>query len=347
MVTQLLWADEARLSTMRGSHYLNAATNEVDAATDLYESIFPLIEKVSSRAARWQTQSIHTRGIHPESLVLSAHNLQSPLYLQVVRFFLNFLVICWLVPIAAPAILILIPVAGFFQWYRAAATSSLLVKRQECERQWVSTTSDVIENTSTFRGLGACGNIAKTFEDENQEFSKAHLAALHYNTRTRQFIDAFCAVCLFGILMASAFMTNMGMATPGAIVGLITSFLSSSDNILDVSGLVLHMKFCCERLRNVVRILNFPTDAHVLADHEKGMDNVQGMWKKMRQSNFELVEELKTEDHDDDGSSPTGPSAVSFENLFEDGYPKEASKWANHLCAVENTYRCSTSPRPP
>ena len=33
---------------MRGSHYLNAATNEVDAATDLYESIFPLIEKVST-----------------------------------------------------------------------------------------------------------------------------------------------------------------------------------------------------------------------------------------------------------------------------------------------------------
>jgi hypothetical protein len=48
LVTQLLWADEARLSTMRGSHYLNAATNEVDAATDLYESIFPLIEKVST-----------------------------------------------------------------------------------------------------------------------------------------------------------------------------------------------------------------------------------------------------------------------------------------------------------
>ena len=263
---------------------------------------------------------------------------------QVVRFFLNFLVICWLVPIAAPAIVILIPVAVLIQWYRAVDTSALLVKRQECERQWVSTISDVIESTALFRGLGACGNVTKVFGDENQEFSKAHLAALHYNTRTRQIIDAFCAFCLFGILMGSAFMTNMGMATPGAIVGLITSFQSSSDNVLEVSRLILHMKFCCERLRNVVRILNFPTDAHVLADHEKGMDNVQGMWKKVRQTNFELVETLKTEEHHEEGGAPAGPSVLSLDPNFEDGFPKEASKWANHLCVAENTYRCRVSP---
>lgn len=307
LVTQLLWADDVRLSTMRASHYLNAGTNEVDAATDLYVAIFPMIENV-------------------------------------IRFVLNFVTICWLVPIAAPTILALLPVGIFVQWYRATATTELLVARQVAERQWVGTLSDVIENTSTFRALAACGNVAKTFEAENQEFSRTHLAALHYNTRTRQICDWFCAVALFGILMASAFLVNTGMSTPGAVVGLISAFQSSSDNVLDVSKLVLFMKFCCERLRNVTRILNFPTDAHTLAEHEQEMDKVSGMWKKMRQQNFELVEGIDT---------TAAPDATAFSlkaqveatvdsPKFEDGFPKEAGKWANHICVSENTYRCST-----
>lgn len=49
------------------------------------------------------------------------------------------------------------------------------------------------------------------------------------------------------------------------------AFISGSKDIVDISSIILKMKFHSEGLRMVSRILNYPTDAHVLAAelHEK------------------------------------------------------------------------------
>ena len=73
-----------------------------------------------------------------------------------------------------------------------------------------------------------------------------------------------------GSMLALAFIViswcvNAGIATPGQAAGIITSYITASTDIAFVSEVLLKMKFNCEGLRMISRILNFPTEAHTLS----------------------------------------------------------------------------------
>jgi hypothetical protein len=49
-------------------------------------------------------------------------------------------------------------------------------------------------------------------------------------------------------------------------VGILQAFISGSKDIVELSAILLKIKFNSEGLRSVSRILNFPTDAHTLSE---------------------------------------------------------------------------------
>lgn len=46
----------------------------------------------------------------------------------------------------------------------------------------------------------------------------------------------------------------------------INAFKTGSSDVMSLAAIAIRLKFCSEGLRTVARILNFPTDAHTLAD---------------------------------------------------------------------------------
>jgi hypothetical protein len=157
IVAQLMWADDGRLAMMRHADYLNAATSEVESVATCYEAIFPAIEKCF-------------------------------------HFVLNLLLVIIYVdipagaPIAVFLILSLLPITLVVHWKRAHTTRQMLEKRIICERTYVSSLADIIENTATFRGLGA-SNVRKAFANDTEAYAKTHLAAVLYTVLTKERIE--------------------------------------------------------------------------------------------------------------------------------------------------------------
>ena len=116
IVTQLLYADDGRLSLLKTSEYLNIATNEVESAAKCYGELFPCIERCA-------------------------------------HFVLELCKIIFFMPAAAPVIVSLIPITVLYQRWRAPEARRLLEARQLRERDYVSTLADVVDNSQTFRSL--------------------------------------------------------------------------------------------------------------------------------------------------------------------------------------------------
>mmetsp|Transcript_16698 Transcript_16698/g.26776 ORF Transcript_16698/g.26776 Transcript_16698/m.26776 type:complete len:651 (-) Transcript_16698:71-2023(-) len=227
IVAQLIWADDGRLNMMRLADYLNAGTSEVEAASAIYENLFPAVERVA-------------------------------------HFFFNVALIVYLNWYATPLILVLMPITIVVQLARRSTTTHLLDMRQRAERQYVSALADIIENTHTFRSMPS-SNILSIFGVDTESFSVAHLAAVQFTVVTKEKIDFIQGIMLAGIFFASAIYVNNGTLTKGGAVGIIQAFISGSKDIIELSAILLKMKFNSEGLRMVCRILNYPTDAHSLA----------------------------------------------------------------------------------
>jgi hypothetical protein len=138
------------------------------------------------------------------------------------------------------------------------------------------TNQEVIENTHTFRSMpGASLHIQQELAAETGKFSRATLDAVLYNTRTIQYIQVTQAFMFSSMLLASCFMVNTGFdwgglvdpATPGSALMVITAFIHGSNQLIELSSIVLKMRFHSEGLRSVAKVLNFPTDAHKLAQN--------------------------------------------------------------------------------
>ena len=228
ILTQLLYADDGRLSLLKTSEYLNIATNEVESAAKCYGELFPGIERCA-------------------------------------HFVLELAKIFFFMPAAAPVILALIPLTFVYQRWRAPGARQLLDVRQQREREYVSTLSDVIDNAQTFRSLpGGRQTIRQVFVDHASGFAKAHLSAMCYNVETKERIELLQGLMLSGIFLASCVVVNYGHMSPGVAMSIIISFLSGTKDLLEISRITLQMKFHLEGIRSMARVLNFPTDAQRL-----------------------------------------------------------------------------------
>ena len=98
ITAQIMYADDVRLSKYRAADYLNAGTNEVEAASAIYEAIFPLIEKSS-------------------------------------HYVWNLILILYLMPATTPLFFMLIPITLAVQWLRGSGLTRLLHDRQVLERE--------------------------------------------------------------------------------------------------------------------------------------------------------------------------------------------------------------------
>jgi ABC-type multidrug transport system fused ATPase/permease subunit len=245
---------------MRHADYLNAATAEAEAVAACYENIFECIERVAHFFF---------------NLVLMI------VYVDIPASF----------PRASLFVCSLIPLTVLVHYSRATETRKLLEKRIRCERTYVSSLADILENTLTFRGLGAT-NVQKAFGHDTQAFSAAHLTAVKYTVVTKERIELLQGVILAIILAVTAYEVREGRLSTGGAVGLLNAFMTGTwashprkayallpeimltsllfliagtADITSLSQIALRMKFCTEGLRMVGRILNYPTDAHKIA----------------------------------------------------------------------------------
>ena len=214
IVAQLLWADDGRLGLMRAADYLNAGTSEVEAAGMIYDAVFPAVERLA-------------------------------------HFFFNVLLILWLSWMATPVILLLIPITVGVQLSRRHATTLVLDQRQRCERQYVASMSDIIENTHTFRSMPS-STIQDLFAVDTSGFGDAHLQAVQFTVVTKERIELIQGMILAAIFFASALMVNSGTLTKGEAVGIIQAFISGSKDIVELSAIAIRMKFNSEGLRMVM-----------------------------------------------------------------------------------------------
>jgi len=231
------YADDVRLSKYRCADYLNAGTNEVEAAATIYEGIFPMIEK-------------------------SAHYL------------LNFGLICYLMPRSTPLFIVLIPITLAIQGWRGGELTRLLQDRQVAERQYVASFADIIENTQMFRSL-THNDAIQEFSKDTSQFAGCHLKAVKYTIVTKERVEFIQGCLLASFFFISTIVVNGNIVTKGTAVGVIQAFVTSSKDILEISAILLKMKFNSEGLRMIARILNFPTDAHQFAEEaESKLDSL-------------------------------------------------------------------------
>ena len=146
--------------------------------------------------------------------------------------------------------------------------SEVLDHRQRTERQCVSAIADIIENTSTFRGMPN-SRIFDSFGDNTKKFSSAHLKAV-----TEGWIEMIQGMLLAGLFFISTLMVNKKTLSNGEEVGIISAFVSASKDIVDISAIALKMKFNSEGLRVLSKILNLPIDAHVLVQEQHSKDDI-------------------------------------------------------------------------
>jgi hypothetical protein len=208
--------------------YITAATSEVEAAGHCYTCLFPIVERVSN-------------------------------------FVLNLVMVCVLCPLAAPFILALVPVAFWIQKSRAPKARDLLHCRHEKERQYVSALADIVENTQAFRGHPMSW-IRQTFCQYAASYAQAHFAVKNYTGDTAGHFEILQFFCFGGLLLLGTVTNFNGWFSKGLVLGVINSFRTGSADLMRLGQIAIDLKFCSEGLRTVARILNYPTDAHTLAD---------------------------------------------------------------------------------
>ena len=155
----------------------------------------------------------------------------------------------------------------------------LLEQKQLYERRCTSVIADIIENAHSFRSLPGAGfRVRQELNEKTEIFASLTLEAAQYNVTTKERIEMVQGLVLSIVLMSSSWIVNnqwdfgglISPATAGTALVVITAFISSSEDLIHLSTILLRMKFHAEGLRNVARVLNLPTDAHrlVLAQTE-------------------------------------------------------------------------------
>ena len=215
IVTQLLWVDAGRRSTMRAADYLNAATSEVETAAAVWEMAFPALECIF-------------------------------------RLVLRIALVFGLQPEATPCVVFFIVTAGLIHWWRATPLRELLQRRIQTERQYVSSFADLAENPTLMRGIGVTF-IRTNFNNDSGAFAKAHLEAIKYTVVTKEMIELVQGAVLAACFVFMSWLVNMGISTPGQAAGIFASYLSASSDIVFLSETLLKMKFSSEGMRMIGR----------------------------------------------------------------------------------------------
>jgi hypothetical protein len=215
IVTQLLWVDAGRRSTMRAADYLNAATSEVETAAAVWEMAFPALECVF-------------------------------------RLVLRIALIFGLQPEATPSVVFFVSAAGLIHWWRANPLRELLKYRIQTERQYVSSFADVAENPNLMRGVGIT-EIRSNFNKDSGAFAQAHYQALKYSVVTKEIVELAQGAILAACFIFMSWLVNIGLATPGQAAGIIASYLSASSDIAFLSEVLMKMKFSSEGMRMIGR----------------------------------------------------------------------------------------------
>jgi hypothetical protein len=102
------------------------------------------------------------------------------------------------------------------QYKRRTETARLLDHRQKCERQYVSTMADIIENTHTIRAL-PCRTILDVFGKDTKAFGDANLSAVQFTVVTKERIELIQGMLLALLFFASAWLVNSAALTRGEV----------------------------------------------------------------------------------------------------------------------------------
>ena len=200
-------------------------------------------------------------------------------------------------PLAAPIVFVLLPIAAFIQHLRSRKMQVILRNKQLEERQCIAILADVVENTQSFRSLpGSVQFIRTELQTDTSRFSKITLKAVLHNTHTKEFIEIAQGLVLSGMLFVSCIMVNeawdwgglLQPATSGTALVVISAFIAGSKDLLDLSAISLQMRFLAEGLREVSKILNYPTDAHTMAHKNKRQQDM--IIKRIQHSMSEFVD---------------------------------------------------------
>ena len=137
-----------------------------------------------------------------------------------------------------------------------------------CVLERLRLVADIIENAHLFRSMPRT-NIREDYGKDTKGFASAHLDALKYSITTKERIELIQGVLLSLNFFISCLLVNTGNLSSARAVGVIQAFITSSGDIIDISSIMLKMKFQSEGLRMICRILNFPTDAHQMAEESQ------------------------------------------------------------------------------
>jgi hypothetical protein len=83
--------------------------------------------------------------------------------------------------------------------------------RINSERQYVSSYSDIVENSAMLRGLGADG-VRTEFGKDTAGFAASHFEALKYTVSTKEYIEL-----AQGAILAIIFLFTSYLVTTGAV----------------------------------------------------------------------------------------------------------------------------------
>ena len=148
----------------------------------------------------------------------------------------------------------LLPITILVQRSRGFKTRELLHIRQERERQYVSVLADIIDNPHAFRGPPMSW-IRTVFNERTAAHAKAVIEVRNFALTSAAHVERVQGLLLAGLLFIGTILVERGVLTPGVCLGVNIAFQRFSADILGLTNIFLRLKFCCEGLRNISRIV--------------------------------------------------------------------------------------------
>lgn len=156
----------------------------------------------------------------------------------------------------------LLPITILVQRSRGFKTRELLHIRQERERQYVSVLADIIDNPHAFRGPPMSW-IRTVFNERTAAHAKAVIEVRNFALTSAAHVERVQGLLLAGLLFIGTILVERGVLTPGVCLGVIIAFQRFSADILGLTNIFLRLKFCCEGLRNISRIVRASSYVHM------------------------------------------------------------------------------------
>jgi ABC-type bacteriocin/lantibiotic exporter with double-glycine peptidase domain len=156
----------------------------------------------------------------------------------------------------------LLPITVIVQRSRGFKTRELLHIRQERERQYVSVLADIIDNTHAFRGPPMSW-IRTVFNERTAAHAKAVIEVRNFALTTAAHVERVQGVLASSLFFIGTIPVDRGVLTPGVCLGIIIAFGRGSADILSLTNIFLRLKFCCEGLRNISRIVCASSYVHM------------------------------------------------------------------------------------